>query len=435
MTTSENPPGMTVRELLRMRQFRFYLAALGWDTAGDGLWLITLAWVAAGASSAFWTGLIMFAGTVPAIASSLLGGHASDLYSPRRVVVWTMAVRLLLMALWTATATRGDIAPIVAVTITALLYDATLGIHDSAVAAYTTDLLPEEAQESAVVTERLVTRLAQGLAALTGGYLLRQFGLGGPCLLAIAVLLMAWRLFLRLKQTYRRGVNDLPAGESVHTSKVSNLVGDDSGGLGLGIRFVAHDPILSRTMLLQAVTSAAAGAVIVTGIPLKARSENWSADTFGVIFGAFSVGLMLGTLLSAYLKTRVQRPVLVGVGLVLIVSLGEIFTGMATSPLAAGVWAGVMGISSGPVGPFLTGYARRRSIALSAEHGGRVSGRVMSVLTLGLKLEPAGYLLLGAFASVWNVSVAMILTGVVAAVVTGWALASPAIRSLREQIG
>ncbi|MEO7060412.1 MAG: MFS transporter [Lapillicoccus sp.] len=415
-----------------MRQFRIYLAALGLDTAGDGLWLVTLAWVAAGASSAFWTGLIMFAGTVPAIGSSLLGGNAADLYSARRVVVWTMAVRLVLMAFWTATATRSDVAPIIAVTVTALLYDATLGIHDSAVAAYTTDLLPAEAQESAVVTERLVTRLAQGLAALAGGYLLHGFGLGGPCLLAIAVLLIAWRLFLTLKQTYRRGVSDLPAGGSELPPKVPALVVHKRGDLLLGIRVVAHEPILSRTMMVQAVTSAAAGAVIVTGIPLKARSEHWSAETFGIIFGAFSLGLMVGTLLSAYLKTRVQRPVLLGVGLVLIVSLGEMLVGIATSPIAAGVWAGMMGIASGPVGPFLTGYARRRSIALSAEHDGRVSGRVMSVLTLGLKLEPAGYLLLGACASVWNVSVAMILTGLVAAVVTGWALASPAVRSLRE---
>ena len=81
----------------RDRVVHGWIALKGISDAGDAAWMIALAWSAVNIASPTVAGLIVTAGTVPRALTLLVGGVLADRFDPRRLMIATTAVRILVL--------------------------------------------------------------------------------------------------------------------------------------------------------------------------------------------------------------------------------------------------------------------------------------------------------------------------------------------------
>lgn len=402
---------LTPREVLGRRHVPTFFSALFLDELATALWVFTVGWVASHAASPLATGLVLLAAGVPYAVFLVVGGSWADRFGSAAVAKWTLVARLIVLLSWwgLAMAGRGGQPELI---VTAGLLGAISGLHQPAMLAYPTRLVPANGQGSSMVMERTIARLAQAAGGFVGGWATNHWGRGAPAMIGAVGLAVA---LVAVLSVWRAGHRSLIS-ESLETEPEEPL-----GTLALeGVRWIAQHSLLRRTVAVQAAISALVASLLLVLLPLQARAEGWGARDYGIAFGAFGTGMLVGSLSALVLaegKTGLSPRVaicLAGAGSVSVAVLG-----VTSSAAAAATCSFIAGLALGPVGPTLSGVLR----SSTASGNALATGRVMAVLLLVTDAaEP--FVLLGSSVLVGLVSVrgSALIVGVSSVGVCLWAL-------------
>lgn len=111
---------------LRSGPVRRWLAGLGISLVGDQVFFIALGWSAVQTTGPGTAGLILAAGAVPRVVLMLIGGVMADRLGPRRVLIGSDTVRMVVMVVVAALLAYGE--PRV---VTLFIVSVTFGIVDA----------------------------------------------------------------------------------------------------------------------------------------------------------------------------------------------------------------------------------------------------------------------------------------------------------------
>lgn len=383
----------TAGEVLGVGRFRAFLTVYVLDVAADAMWLVTVGWVAAGAPNSIYTGVVLAAGSIPHVFFLFRGGLRADRIGSGALLRRTMPVRLALLLLWAAIATSTvGTWRLLAVLAVTFAIGAVAGYHDPAMLKYPTELLPREGRASALKVERLSTRFAQAAGAFAGGWLLGTGGVSAASLVGAGLLVTTVVILARLARQPGK-------------TTVATAAEDSSIGQGLG--YVRRHRILRWTITSQGIVNLISAAAIMAILPLKARHAGWDASAYGGSFGAYGIGITLGTAGTLRLtRLSTRAGLLIGLGGAVISSGAVVAIGFANTQMLTSISALIMGLSIGPVGPMLGGFTRE-------EVPDTLIGRVMSVVSAVTGgIEPIGALIVGGVAAIVTIDqTAQILGG------------------------
>lgn len=409
----------TVKEVVRDRPFMGYVTGSSLDSFGDSLFIAMLAWVVVTHASSFAAGIILFVGTLPAIALSPVGGWLTDRFGAHVVVVVTMGLRLGVLLVWTIVAAVSSL-PLALIALVAVLYAALDGLHGPAILSYSLGLLPPAAQRSAKRVGSSAQRTAQLLATATGAALVTAFGEFAAGLTTVIVLAVVWAIFnvLRKAHVEQPEVGAVPRGHE-----------NFSGRLSGGFRFLVAQPVLRRTIPLQTIVTTAVAAAITVGVPLKIVSHHWADGFYVLAVAGYFAGLLLGAILTLTMPADLRRQPLVAVSSGLIVGLAIVVVGVSTDIFLLATGAIVAGLFLGPVGPVLSGLTNELVQLHERREGIRLGGRVNAVIQICMQVEPFGFILMGALTATMGVDDGLVVVGVLIVLTAAWALSSPVVRS------
>nr|WP_279671924.1 MFS transporter [Flexivirga meconopsidis] len=383
--------------------------------------MVTLGWVAGTNASPFVYGVIMTLGTLPALGLFLFGGIASDRFGAGKVLIATSLARLLIATGWLAFAVQpapSQTATLLVVTVIGVLADATMGYHDPARESYITVLSGSQRLVAAANdAERLVVRVGQTAGSVTAGFLLGAADdqrwvtaacWAGGCLATFGI-------FTRV----RRLAPEPPP-----------MQAESRPSLREGLAVLKGEHTLIRTYPLQSVASMAGGGAITVGGVLLVQRNGWPASTYGFAMAGYLGGLFVGARLGVWIRERGTRaPIAVAVLGSAVAACLQIVAALVPFAWVFVVCCAMSGVSTGPMGPLLTGYAKLRAKIRQETGGDVVAGRLLAPLYFGLNLEPAGYLVVAGSAAIASPSAGIVLLAVLTLLLVVRALASPHVRA------
>lgn len=279
-------------DVLRTREFRFLFGGQAVSALGDHIVIVALAFAVleiGGSTSE--VGLVLAAGTLPLVATVLVGGVVADRVSRRGVMVTADLVRVASQGAMAALLIAG-VAEVWMLALLAGVTGAATGFFGPA----STGLLPE-----VVLTEQLqpanalrgsVAATGEILGPVVGGVLVAAAGAGwamgfdAATFAVSAACLAMLRLPIRAPAPRSRFVDDLREGWSVFRSR----------------RWVWS------FVLYFAFGNVLWGAWAALG-PVVAERELGGAAAWGAVLAAMGVGALLGSLVAV--QARPSRPLLI----------------------------------------------------------------------------------------------------------------------------
>ena len=409
----------TVREVTSNRRFMGYVTGYSLDSFGDSFFIAMLAWVVVTQSSSFVAGLVLFIGTLPAILLAPVGGWLADRWGSHVVVVVTMGLRLVVLLVWTIVAAVSAL-PLTLIVLVAVSYAALDGLHGPAMLSYSLGLLPSAAQRSAKRVGASAQRTAQLVATGISAALVTAVGEFGAGLAVLVVLTVVWGIFNLLRKSHR-AQPELP----------EQLQGDERfrGRLTGGVKFLAAQPVLRRTIPLQTVVTTAVAAAVIVGVPLKIVSHHWAGGSYVLAAASYFAGLLVGTVLTLTAPADLRRQPLIAVGSGVLVGVAVAVMGVSSSVTLVAVSAGAAGVFLGPVGPVLSGLTNELVQLHEEREGTRLSGRVNAVIQMCMQVEPFGFILMGALTAAMGVDRGLALVGLLIVITGTWTMSSRAVRT------
>lgn len=394
---------------LKDRSFRLLWLGQAASAFGDSLQFLALSWLVldlTGSPLAL-SGMFL-AATVPRIVFTLAGGVATDRYDARDVMVWADALRALVVA-GVAVLALGATLPL------PILYGLVI-LQATAGAFFTpavTSIIPR-----LVVSEQL--QAANSLQALTQ-QMAYVFGapLGG---IAVAVLGSAATL----------GINATTfAIAAICTTQVPRILSQEVRTSGVsvisearaGIAYVIGLGWLRTLFTLDALLAFVVAGPVTVGLPLLIRDRSGNgAESFGVLLGAFSAGMVIGLLIAGAAPAP-RKPGAVYCGLVLFQAPCLIALGLL--PFATGIVSlAALGLLSGAAEVVWRGLVQARVVS-------SLLGRVLSISALVvLGVQPVSQITTGMLANEIGVTPLFTAAGLAVALFSIISLLVPTLRSM-----
>lgn len=371
------------REVLASRSYRLFLVAFLLDEICNALWLVTLGWVVARSGSDVGGGVILSATSIPLVLVLIYASGWVDRRKSPIVALLTLAARAVLMLAWVAVV-LSDAAPFVLVVVVGAALGAVSGLHEPAMATFPVLLLPDRAQASAMTVERAGQRFSQAAGGVIAGVLIGRGGLGAPALVGAAFVLVAVGVLSRLRH-------------AVPAARPGPPPTPNSSTIGEGFRWVRAHRVLPMTLLVQTSITITMSTVLLVTLPFRARDDGWSATEYGTTITVFGIGMTASTMIGFGLqRCSVRTRLMASCVLALVAGFVVVAIGLVADPLPDSILMGVLGLTIGPAGPFLSGYLRGEAAAADSSAGkdsAPISGRVMAVLILATDaMEPVGFL-------------------------------------------
>ena len=367
-----------VGQALKARGVRPFLAVFLLDGTSDLIWWITLAWSASregGLGS-----LVLVAVGVLTAVGIFPGGWLASRFGPDRVVRYTLPLRVGMFLSWgIALQVSHATVTLPLLALLAIPLAAVDGAHLPAMETVQLQLLPTEAQSVATGLERLATRTAQLVAAM-----LATIFTTAPQAAMVSGLLLVFCAPLLGKFA------------SQLTEQDQDQDQDQRPSIFAGIHGVLQDRVLRITVPAHGAYNFLTGGLMLVLLPLLVRREGWGNESYRVIFGAWSVGLLVGTVVALAApafpsRGRPAAAMALGAG----VGCGGLALAAWVTPSASIVLAAVMGLFSGPIGQLMQGLTRERASQL------RDGTAVVAVGTFAVSgLDPLGWLIGSAVAIV-----------------------------------
>jgi MFS family permease len=394
---------------LGSRDFRLFWFGAFISNIGSWIQSIALNWLVLQLTqSALALGVVSFAGTVPILALSLIGGDYAD-RTDRRVLLQVTQTLLLILAVGLAALTWWKLASIALIVGITLLTGIVTAINSPAWQTFIVDLVDDGELPTAIALNSTQFNLSRVAGPSIAGVLLAIIGAAG-CFFVNGLSFLAVVGALAVIRPHRQ----------VHKVQVGSLWTRVQAGLG----YAAEHPVVRPLIVLTAVITVF-GFPYALLMPVMAQQVlGLGADGYGAMMAATGVGAIVGSLLVARWGRRFPRG-----RFLLVAALG--FSG-AVGWFATSRSFPVALLALAALGFCMIAYMTTANTVIQIITPNHLRGRLMSIWTLvSFGMTPVGSLIAGAVAQQWGAPVALALGGAVCGlacvVIT---ITSPALRML-----
>lgn len=379
-------------ESLGSKDFRFFLSGAVLSNIGSWMQMVALGWlVLEMTKSAFYVGLVNFAGSVPVTFLVLFAGVAADRLDRKKLIIATQIV-MLVLALILAYITQTGVINIPYVIILSLGFGLMTAIMFPTWQAFMADIVPRQSLMNAIALNSAQFHAARLIGPAVAGLVLAKWGasanfyINALSFLAVILALMAVRPETRPKAPEFKVMAHLKE----------------------GFAFVNEKPVL-RALLITTGLITLFGMPYATLMPVFAKNVlGLGASGFGFAMAANGLGALIGALIVGSLAATIKRETLIRGGAILfggaLMALG--FTRSVVTAIPVLVICGAAFL--------ITSSAINTS--LQDLTPGRLRGRIMSMYVLMfMGFMPFAGLVFGAIAEFTGVAVAIGMGGSVTA--------------------
>ena len=369
--------GSAAWQPLRLRDFRLLFVGQTVSLLGDQFYLVALPWlVLQMTGSGLALGTILLAATVPRLVFLLVGGAASDRFSPHKLMVLSSVVRCIVCAILTL---------LVLFKLVSLWH-----LFVLAAAFGTLDAFFSPAMKALIPALLDEGKLLAGNSLLQSTNMLTKFV--GPSLagFVVAVAGTAWAFGLDTL-SFLFVIGSLLLMKTKRSSAVAAPT--SSGKLFTSIRdglyYTLREPSIRSMILILAVIESACAGPFTVGLASLANSRfSGGAKAFGIMLSTLGGGFLLGTVIAgAFKRSRLGLGTFIG-GFVL--GAGVLLLGLAPNLIVACILIGTMSTVGGCIQVLNAVWFQTRSDP-------QMLGRVMSVVLLfSFGLTPLSYVIAGA---------------------------------------
>ncbi len=357
---------------LRNPNFRLFWSGNFLSNIGTWMQNVAQGWLVLSLTgSAFWLGVVGFAGSFPFLIFTLFGGVVADRVNKRRLLLVTQSVMMLLAFALAALAWL-KIITVWEVVVIAFLNGMAMSMNAPSYQALVPRLVPREDLTNAIALNSAQFNMSRILGPTLGGYAMALVGVAGNFFLNGVSFLAVLFALTRIKY---------PENEPSHYPGLFS-------SLQQGFAYVRRNPQM-RVLVWMTASASLFGIPFMTFIPYFARMVLHSDETgLGWLMAASGLGAVLGAVTVAALGNLRHRGRVVTFGGVVFFSAIVAFCYshsflLSQALLLAEGYSAILMISS-------------FNVAIQHLASDQMRGRVMSIYaTCFLGLPPLGSLLAG----------------------------------------
>ena len=414
------PEGGPIRRVMSLRDFRLLFAGTATSLLGDQLALIATPWLVLQLTGdPLALGIVLALEGIPRAAFMLIGGAFTDRYAPRRIMLISDIVRVVLTTALAAAVLTGTVQ-IWMIYGFALGFGVVAGFAIPAENSIVPLLVAEDDLQAGNSLIMGVSQLAGFVGPTVAGVAIASFSessLGIGLALSIdAVTFAVSTVCLWLIRGARK-----PSGDVTEDKLWASIGG--------GIKYLWSDEALRLMFVILITINLLVVGPLLVGIPVIAHERlPQGAMAFGVLMAAFSVGNLVGYLVAGSLgrpSSRIIRAMIIGLlgafGAV-ILSLGFINDTWLDFGLLL-----LLGLGNGYLAIIMLTWIQSRVPR-------KMLGRMMSLITfssLGLVSVSQG--ISGAVGR-WNLDSLFVMSGGLVLAATLWAAVHPGMKALSESL-
>jgi MFS family permease len=371
---NEPPPKQWPAIVRALRNPNFRLFWSGNFLSNIGTWMQNVAqgWlVLTLTDSAFWLGVVGFAGAIPFLIFMLFGGVIADRVDKRRLLLVTQTVMMILAFVLAALA-YFKVITVWEVVVLAFLNGTAMAMNNPSYQAMVPKLVAREDLTNAIALNSAQFNMSRILGPTLGGYAMAAFGVAGNFFLNglsfVAVLLALTRIRYPEEKLVR------------HESLLDSLIS--------GFRYVRSNPQMHVLMWMIGLSSFLS-IPFLTFIPFFARNQLHAGESgLGLLLAASGTGALLSAVTVAWKGTLRHRGRIIAFCGAAVMAIVVVFCYSQSFLLSACCM-------------FFEGYGMILTLSavnVSMQHlsSDAMRGRVMSIYaTCFLGLPPLGSLLIG----------------------------------------
>ena len=414
-STPPAAPDQAAGHPLKIGYFRNLWIVATISLLGDQFFLVALPWLVLKLSgSSLALGTILMAEAVPRAALMLVGGAVTDRFLPRKVLIATGVVRLVLVAAIAALTGLGVIR-LWQIYVLACAF----GVADAFSFPASTALLPSLLRPEQYAA---ADSMLQGSAQLTtmigpapAGLAIKRWGLAPAFWIDAAsflgpVLALLWMPDQPLQPGAPAAAAQTVAPAIAAPPSVLRSIAD-------GLRYVVQDPSLRLLFVVSTVLNVCVAGPLAVGLAAMANFRFGSAAAYGILLSCFEGGALAGMILAGALPRLWHRGWLL-TALTFATAFDLFGLAMVYRLVAVGALLAVMGLSAGFVNIQIMSW-------IQSQVPPNMLGRLMSVLMFSaVGLTPISFVLAGAaagahLAAMYLVAGALVLLTGAAMVLTG----------------
>jgi MFS family permease len=357
---------------LRHPNFRLFWSGNFLSNIGTWMQNVAQGWLVLSlTNSAFWLGVVGFAGSIPFLVFTLFGGVIADRVNKRKLLLVTQSV-MMVLAFALAALSWFKIITVWEVVVLAFLNGMAMAMNAPSYQALVPKLIPREDLTNAIALNSAQFNMSRILGPTLGGYAMALVGVAGNFFLnGVSFLAVLWAL-TRIRY---------PEPERSHYQGFLHSLGE-------GFAYLRSQPQM-RVLVLMTTAASFLGIPFLTFIPYFAKVQLHSGETgLGWLMAASGLGAVLGAVTVAARGTLRHRGAVVAFGGVVFFSAIACFCYSHTFILSQCLlliegYSAILMISS-------------INVAIQHLSSDAMRGRVMSIYaTCFLGLPPLGSLLAG----------------------------------------
>jgi MFS family permease len=296
--TEQDEKWPQVVSALRHPNFRLFWSGNFLSNIGTWMQNVAQGWLVLSlTNSAFWLGVVGFAGSIPFLIFTLFGGVVADRVNKRRLLLVTQSI-MMLLAFAMAVLTWLKIITVWEVVVLSFLNGMAMAINAPSYQALVPRLVPREDLTNAIALNSAQFNMSRILGPTLGGYAMAAVGMTGNFFLnGLSFLAVLWALTrIRYPEQERRD----------HPSYLTSL--------RQGFTYLNQQPQMLILMWMTAVVSFLA-IPFITFIPFFAKMQLHTGESgLGWLLAASGLGAVLGAVTVASLGALRHRGRVVVVG-------------------------------------------------------------------------------------------------------------------------
>jgi MFS family permease len=269
---------------LRNQNFRLFWSGNFLSNIGTWMQNVAQGWlVLTLTNSAFWLGVVGFAGAIPFLLFTLFGGVIADRVNKRRLLLVTQTT-MMVLAFVLAGLTFFHRITVWQIVVLAFLNGTAMAMNTPSYQAMVPSLVPREDLTNAIALNSAQFNMSRILGPTLGGYAMAVFGVAGNFFLnALSFLAVLWAL-MRICYPEEKLVR--------HEGLAASL--------GAGFRYVRSRPQMEVLIWMIAVASLLT-VPFLTFIPYFAKIQLGVGESgLGLLLAASGTGAVLGAVVVAW---------------------------------------------------------------------------------------------------------------------------------------
>ncbi len=393
---------------LRNRNFRLFWSGNFLSNIGTWMQNVALGWLILDLThSAFWLGVVGFAGSIPFLFITLFGGVVADRVNKRRLLLTTQSA-MMLLAFLLAGLTFTHRISIWGILAIAFFNGVAMAMNAPSYQALVPQLIEREDLTNAIALNSAQFNMSRILGPTLGGYAMALIGVAGNFFLNGVSFLAVLVALVRIKYPYEERQH--------HESMLRSLVD--------GFKYL-NSHVQMRILVWMIAAGSLLGIPFITFIPYFARIQLHTDESgLGWLMAGSGAGAVMGAVTVAWLGKIHHRGYVIAIsgivffGAIIGVCYSQNFNLSAGLLLVEG-YSAIMMISSVNIG-------------IQQLSSNQMRGRVMSIYaTCFLGLPPLGSLLAGELSRHIPTSYALaMMAGMAAVVFAGFLIFSSELRAL-----